>query len=175
MLNKRAIELSLNFIVTIIISIVIFSFGIWFMSRLFNQANDLKDLTLKDLDNKIGDLVCEGSERVCMGINSKIIQRKNLDVFGLKVMNVLGEQNFEISVKAAGVTKDNQPIVNADPDLELKYRTEPVRIQQNDDHTFGIGVQVPANAVSGTYIFNVDIKNDGTSYAKTQKFYVKVP
>ena len=176
--NKKAIELSLNFIVTIIISIVIFSFGIWFISSLVHHANDLKDLTVKDLEDRIGDLVCQGSERVCIGNDRKIIPRTKLDVFGLKVMNIMDSQQFTIIVTASnpmGFTKEKQPINNGPP-LELKYQTTSVLINQNDEHNFAIGVQVSANAASGTYIFNVDIKKeDETSYVGIQKFYVEVP
>ena len=96
MLNKRAIELSLNFIIIIIISIVIFGFGVRFIYNLSSQANELRDLTFDDLDKKIGNLVCEGSERVCIGIDRKTIDKGKFDVFGAKILNILAAENFEV-------------------------------------------------------------------------------
>ena len=66
MLNKRGIELSLNFLVVLIISIVIFGFGVKFIYNLSSQATDLQQLTIGDLDERIGNLACEGSDRVCV-------------------------------------------------------------------------------------------------------------
>ena len=54
--------------------------------------------------------------------------------------------------------------------------TRSVFIDKNEEVAIGIGVQVPANAVSGTYIFNVDIfTQDGKPYSNVQKLYVDVP
>src|SRR3989344_6412649 len=113
MLDKKAIELSLNFIVIIIISIILFGFGISFISRLSSQATELQDLTISELDEKIGNLVCEGSDRVCVGIDRKKIAAKKFDVFGLKIINILDSQNFDVIVSRpapSGYKKDKQEI-----------------------------------------------------------------
>jgi hypothetical protein len=49
-MDKRAIELSLNFIVILIISIIIFGFGIRFISKLSSQATELQELTISELE-----------------------------------------------------------------------------------------------------------------------------
>ena len=66
--KKAAVELSLNFLVVLIISIVLFGFGVIFIRNLFSQATDLRDLTLEELDDRIADLICEGTDRVCIEI-----------------------------------------------------------------------------------------------------------
>src|SRR3989344_7592780 len=121
MLNKRGVELSINFLVIIILSIVIFGFGVVFMQKLFSQANNLRDLTLEDLDAKIGSLVCEGSDRVCIGFDRKVIKRKDFDVFGLRILNILDTQDFIITVNPPagdylGFKKDKTPIDTSNPD-----------------------------------------------------------
>ena len=47
-------------------------------------------------------------------------------------------------------------------------------LQKNEDKTVGIGVEVPKNAVSGSYILNADINNGNSRYAPTIKIYVDV-
>ena len=191
MTNKKAIELSLNFIVILIISIVLFGFGVLFIRKLSSQAVELQDITITELDEKIGSLVCEGSDRVCIGIDKKIIKPSKFDVFGLKIINILDNQHFEIVVKPAnpiGYTKLKQPIQTSGSFHGLLIAppiySEPGRdvvIDKNEEKSIGIGIQVPANAVSGTYIFDVTIKtSDGTPYTSdgtphTQKLYVDVP
>lgn len=176
-MDKKGIELSLNFLVILIISIVLFGFGVKFISRLSSEATQLQDLTLGELDERIGNLVCEGSDRVCIGIDRKTIKRAKFDVFGLKIINILDSQNFDVTVTRptpSGYTKTKQEI-QAD-NLVWNPKSRSIFIEKNEEKTVGIGIQVPANAVSGTYIFNVDIKiSDGKPYSAAQKLYVDVP
>jgi len=67
---KKGFELSLNFLVTIIIAIVIFVFGIRFISDLVTQTTELESLTTDQLDKKIENLLCE-TEKVCIGVTKK--------------------------------------------------------------------------------------------------------
>ncbi len=177
MLNKKSIELSLNFLVVIILTLVIFGFGVLFISKLSKEVTDIRELTFKDLDEKISDLACDGSARVCIGTDRKTIQKKSYDIFGVKIVNVINDQNFEITVSypnPLGYKKDNTPITN--PPLILNP-TAPrtVAIKKNEEAKIGIAVEVPANAISGTYIFNVQIKTASGLYVPIQKFYVEVP
>ncbi len=176
-MDKRAIELSLNFIVILIISIVIFGFGIRFISKLSSQATELQELTISELDERIGNLICEGSDRVCVGIDRKTIKRTKFDVFGVKIINILESQNFDITVSRpapSGYTKNKQEIPT--DSLIWNPKSRGIFIEKNEEKNLGIGIQVPANAVSGTYIFNVEIKTaDGKPYSLVQKLYVDVP
>ena len=185
--KKAAIELSLNFIVVLIISIVIFGFGITFISRLSSQAIDIQDMTLSELDTRIGNLVCEGSDRVCIGIDRKTIPRAKFDVFGLDMVNILdppqGETQvtFDVTVSPSspiGYKKDKLPIqaIGSFKGLTVNPVTRNIVMKKNEERSIGIGIQVPANAISGTYIFNVEIKTaDGKPYSSIQKLYVDVP
>lgn len=184
MLNKKGIELSINFLVILIISLVIFGFGIYFINRLSSEATQLADLTLNELDQRIGDLICEGSARVCIGIERQVIKRNKLGVFGLKILNLEDAQQFEVTVVPSnpiGYDSSNRPIpktgtfrgLEVVPSVYTSGRA--VAIEKNEEETIGIGIQVPKEAPSGIYIFNVDIKDGANNpYSKTQKIYVDV-
>ncbi len=175
--GRKAMELSLNFIVILIISIVIFGFGIKFISTLSSKATELHELTLEDLDEKIGSLACEGSERVCVSTDGKTIQKADFDFFGVKIINILDSQEFDITVSRpspSGYTKTKADIMS--DGLVAKPQSRAVFIGKNEEKDIGIGIEVPANAVSGTYIFNVNIRaQDGNPYSNVQKLYVNVP
>lgn len=181
MLNKKAIELSLNFMVVLVISIVIFGFGIRFMSSLFSEADKLKDLTYEQIDKKISDIVCEGTEMVCISTDRKKIQRKNYGVFDIRILNVLDNPNFDAVVltpSPVGYSKNNNPING--PGLIAIPESRSVTIEKNGEKKIGVGIEVPASAVSGTYIFNVKITNPESQdtdklYVPLQKLYVDVP
>lgn len=187
MLNKKAMELSLNFIVILIISIIIFGFGVKFISDLSSQAVEITDMTISELDERIEDIICEGSERVCVGIDRKIIKRKESSVFGVKILNIIEPappekgQYFDVIVtpppppKPIGFKKDQTPIENPpSPNLIIYPAERSVYIGANEVRSIGIGIQVPAKAVSGTYILNVEIITDDEIYSK-QKLLVDVP
>ena len=179
MLNKSAIELSLNFIVILIISIIIFGFGVNFISRLSSQATELQEMTVGELDERIGSLICESSDRVCVGIDRKTINKKGFGIFGLKILNIVENENFEVTVKNPenylGYKKDGAEIAISNPKLIVNPAARSVNIKKNEERNLGIGIEVPDNAVSGTYILNVEIKNAGALYGSVQKLYVDVP
>lgn len=175
----------MNFIVVLIISIIIFVFGVRFIYTLSSQATELQSLTLGDLDERIGNVVCEGFDRVCIGIDRLTIKRGKFAVFGIKILNVQDKATFDVIVSKPkdgtdeflGYTKTKEKI-RADQyfeGLEVIPISRPVTIDKNEEKSIGVGVQVPDNAHSGTYIFNVEIKKGNTPYVSIQKLYVDVP
>ena len=177
MRSKRGIELSMNFIVVLIISIVLFAFGIRFIYKLVSDTQDFAGMTFDQLDSAISDLICESSDRVCITGDQKEVRRDQITVFGIKINNVLDSQNFDITVtrpSPGGYTKTNKEIFG--DKIDWKPKTRSVYIASNEEMKVGIGIYVPKTSVSGTYIFNVEIKGqDGSSYSNVQKFYVNVP
>ncbi len=177
MLNKKSIELSLNFLVIIIISITIFGFGVYFISSLAQEAEDLRGLTQKQIDEQISGFACEGSDRICIVAEKKKIQRGKVGIFGIKILNILESEDFQIVARASspiGYKRDNSPITS--PALIIN---PPVprweSINKNEDRIVGIGVQVPKDApIGGTYIIDVEIRYVGGLYVPLQKLYVEV-
>ncbi len=176
MINKKSLELSLNFLVIIIISITIFGFGIYFISNLAREAEDLRGLTLSQIDEQIRDLACEGSDRVCMATEKIKMQKGKFGIFGIKILNILDSESFQVVVNPSsplGYKRDNSPITS--PALIINPKSRTTDIKKNEDKTIGIGVQVPKDApVGGTYIIDVEIRNNGNLYVPLQKIYVEV-
>ena len=197
MRNKKSIELSMNFIVIIILSIVIFGFGIYFIAHLSSEAKRMTQMSNDALDKKIGDIICGGFDRVCISTGKKIIPKKSYDVFGVKVLNILEPplnsefRDFQIQVSPPGsylgFDKDGNAIPvgafqgltiipsDASPNVGVRQ----FQLKKNEQANVGFGVDVPADAPSGLYILNVDIKTVIPSglelYGSTQKLYVEVP
>lgn len=174
-MNKKGLELSINFIVVIIIALVVFFFGLRFLYQLGSEASKLQTMTVDELDRKIESLACEGSEKVCFGFDTKTIKRGNFGVFGLRIINILDDQNFDIIItkgSPSGYTKNNEPIPTNN--IKLKHRPS-VFIKQNEEQNLGIGVEVPKNAQSGKYIFDVKVEPYSISDNTLYKIYVDVP
>ena len=96
----------------------------------------------------------------------------NFDVFGIKIINILETQEFNINIDVSKIIKGNEEIT--DPSelnkVTIKYRQN-VNIEKNDEENVGIGVGVAKDAVSGTYILDIGIPQ----YDELQKIYVEVP
>jgi len=176
---KKGIELSLNFLVTIIIALVIFGFGVRFIYNLASEATELESMTTDELDKKIGQLLCDSTDRVCIGIDKKTIQKGKFDVFGIKVININPGSDFEVQITPTGHVKDNGPIVQVEPgSIKLNYR-QAFFIDRNEEESLGVGVGVFKDAESGTYILDVNVEQvtstGAVPYAGLHKLYVEVP
>ena len=77
-------EMSLNFLVTIIIALAIFMFGIRFIYNLASSANELEGISVDQLDSRIGSLLCDSTDRVCIGIDKKPSRKASSMCLGSK-------------------------------------------------------------------------------------------
>ncbi|MBS3142693.1 hypothetical protein J4464_04890 [Candidatus Woesearchaeota archaeon] len=96
-MQKKGFELSINFIVIMILAIVIFGLGIKFVNDFFKQANKLSDKSTEQLDREIGELLCPTNQMVCIPVNRKTIRHGEFDTFGIKIRNVL-DKNADFKV-----------------------------------------------------------------------------
>jgi len=192
-LNKRAVELSINFLVVVIISIVVLGLGIRLLYTLYGGAVEIRDVSLEDIDKQIGALVCEGTESACIGKDTQTIKRGDLGIFGLKVLNLVGSNmDFEITATKGKFIEKDGTEGTFSSDIEClptcgNSRTE--TIHNHEEKDIAIGIKPGKNADSGTYIFDVvvcyDDNNAGTSDATGKctpndlyyfsKIYAKVP
>lgn len=177
-MNKKAIALSINFLVTLILAITIFSFGIIFARNLMGGAGELTSMTESDLDKQIGSLLCSGNERVCYGIRDKTIRRGDFGIFGIRILNILdvGEVEFTVTVYDRGMVPKGKTEITyeIDPELNILPRTRKDKIPNNEDKTIGIGVEVPRDARPGRYILDISVTYDTEEY-DFNKLYVTVP
>jgi len=180
---KKGIELSLNFLVTVVIALMIFIFGVRFIYNITSEATQLQGMTFDELEKKIGELSCDTGDRVCISVETKKIPKRKWDTFGIRIFNILEDTQFKINIVKAsppGYTVNNVPIQTND--IILKYR-EDTFINRNDGENIAVGAEVPKNTTSGKYIFNVKIEYldpdpaDGTykPYGIVHKLYVDVP
>ncbi|MBA3064142.1 hypothetical protein FP803_01760, partial [Candidatus Woesearchaeota archaeon] len=60
-INKKGMELSINFIVILILSIVVFGFGIKILSGIFGGASEIEKITLEEINRHLIDIMCDSS------------------------------------------------------------------------------------------------------------------
>jgi len=183
--KKASIELSVNFLVTFIITIVVFGLGIILAKQIFSGSEGLADKTFEDLDKQIGSLVCSGNEKVCLSAKQRTIERGAFGVFGLTIQNVFNEEKiFIITVTQGTYVNPGQEVEDVDVEMGILPLERELTLAAKESDSMGIGIEVPENAPSGTYAFDVnvvfesdehDVDVTNPAYSPTRKIYVKVP
>ena len=96
-MNKKGVELSINFLIILILSLAVLASGIFFASKLLGTAIDMK----QDLDEsskmEIENMLIEGV-RVGIPFKSQKVERGKSVYYGLGILNVYPHDNFRISV-----------------------------------------------------------------------------
>lgn len=87
MRNKRGIELTINFIVILVLSLVVFGFGLKMLYDIMGQSQQLTDLSFEDLDRQLGEFACQPGEKVCIYPREKTLRQKEYGVLGVNVIN----------------------------------------------------------------------------------------
>ncbi|MFH1642821.1 MAG: hypothetical protein ABIC04_08050 [Nanoarchaeota archaeon] len=171
-MNKKAIELSLNFLIVTILSLVVFGFGIFMMNKFTGEADDKVLVWEGRMQNEIEDILDDGS-KVAIPFDHKVIGNKKFDTFGVGILNILNlpETTFEVDVRFSKAYKGSVQLCDStdttncgvDPDTWISS-TEgsggPLTITKNirkyDKEKFLIGVDVK-DAAEGTYIFDLEV------------------
>ncbi len=161
-------QLTINFLVMIILAITIFGFGIKFATQIFGQGSELTETSFEDADRAIADLACQSAERVCLPATTKTLEGDDPAIFGVVIENVLPTtETFSVRVEAA----PGQETTNLD---WMPKEPRDVEINSKEKHNVGIVVR-SQNAAVGTYTFVAHVEKGGELYAAAPLiFYVKV-
>lgn len=187
--SKKAFELSINFLVVVIISLVVLGFGIKFASKLTQQASDIQKKSTEQLDAEIGDILC-GFDKVCVNPERILLNRGKSGLIGIKITNIFSDapdKNFGIAIdspdkcfvgkdgnaKEYTATEKNKCFDVALLNGNAGDRT--INIKSKESASIGIGAVANKKAEAGTYIFNLKIGATGqTGDYYVGKLYVEV-
>lgn len=186
---KAAMELSASFIVWLILGITVFLLGLAFIYQIIKVDIEIPDTIKIALENCV-----DRGEKVCFPEIRKQIVRKKSYVFHGVINNIVeAEKTFKINMECAGgQDKDGNEIDCSSINLEdwTYLQSHDIEIENNKHYIAQIPIKVPSSAVTGTYVFNVNVCFDdgdgGTSdakchgsyndlYSPTNQIYIKVP
>jgi len=180
--QKKGLELSINFLVVIILSIVMLSLGIYLVRTFFAQSQELTTEIDDATRNRINELLSFG-EITALPFNIKEVKAGERGIFGLGVLNVKPQPTtLQIKViPVGGFDPLNQPI-QADLTTWVKYDPNAFTLQPQEQKENPILIRVPPNAVKGTYIFNTcacegscTTCSAANRYGSIQKIRVTIP
>ena len=178
MMNKKGIELSVNFMVILILTIVVFGFGLYFTQQLFQGVNKIQAQLDSDAEANIR-LRLDRGERFSIPISSKSTKLGQTVTFGVGLVNINLDPdgtNFLIEVECdSGITLGQQPITDACETGagSLVASENPRLLKPNEKVVIPVAIRIEGSKPKGTYIFNVRI-NGGSPDYPTKQIYVNV-
>ena len=158
--SRRGIELSINFIVMLVLAIAVFAGGLVFASKFFSHAEKMRGTLDAQTQRQLEKLLDSGSP-VVLPISSKEIFRNKFDTFALGVLaKNMGTYTVRVDFKEAFEKGSNYPLRRY-ADLENSWikpsSEQSLELEKNEKGKFLIGVEVPKDAEKGTYIFEVSV------------------
>jgi hypothetical protein len=187
--NKKGIELSINFLVVIIMGIVILMGGIALIVKMMSGADKIHMDLDRQTKEQIESLLLDGS-KVAVPINTKEIRIGKNDLFGVGVYNVLPETDFKIKITFSNsYNEKTQEPLNTNGNYVLLewvlYNEQSKTIKKNEFEFFSIYINPIGTSDTnlrtepGIYIFNVNVTYDESGTWKMydghiHKIYVRV-
>lgn len=159
-MNRKGMELSINFIVMLLIAIVIFGFGLKIGYQLFFTATTTADKLNTDVEKGLMDALTSGSK---VAIPEGIIKLKRGESYttGVGVYNILdGPETFSVSVeKYKYYASENDEGVNDAEggfgEATWNLNAPSAELKPNEKKVFSEIFKVPNEAKRGTYVFNL--------------------
>ena len=177
MAKRASFELSVNFLVTLIICIVLLGIGIRLISTLLENQNRWLYIIDEEMREKLMEAIDDGA-LVTAYPDRDTVSRGETAKFGLGIRNELGrDQYFTFAVER---DVDNSPMCN----LTILRLPGEFFIQHNAQEYKNIGIQIHKPCQKGTppspQIFNIYVCNTTEScykespdrYGDLQKIYV---
>ncbi|HLC91358.1 MAG TPA: hypothetical protein VJI15_06345 [Candidatus Nanoarchaeia archaeon] len=178
--SKRGdISLSVNFLVIIMISLVVFGMGVTILYKIVDGSLDKKAELDARTEQELQRLLIDEGKRVALPFHIADIIAGESHIFGIGILNVEAENDhFRLEITLDKAVNLQGEDISSDVEVKtwLLYLPTPLKIEQGRHHTEPIGVDVPGNAPKGKYLFNVQVlrDSDGTLYGNTQKMIVNV-
>lgn len=176
MMSKKGMELSINFMVMLILAIAVFGGGLMLMRKMFSSANDIKQSLSAQQESEIQNMLVNNNDRVVLPFSKKEVKRNGHTVFGLGINNMLREgmsgsggiDTFKIDVKfsiakfVGGEVCSNWADCGdgQNPDDYITLLTEEFEIPKNNQKIVEIPVIIPKAAKRGSYTYNINISYD---------------
>lgn len=165
--GKRGFELSIGFIVMLIITVVIFAGSLTFIGKLFSSTEEIKSALDTETQGEIERLVTAG--QTVAVVPSVVETRTGVNnPIGVGWINILPQaSDFGIVIGFSNAfDNDDQVIVEADPDTMerwLLYSFGPYHLERSERETAlvnikpGFQIAEGVRTKSGKYVFNVCI------------------
>ncbi|MEM2121691.1 MAG: hypothetical protein QXU20_03500 [Candidatus Woesearchaeota archaeon] len=158
-MKKKGFELSTSFLVTLILSITILSMGIYFLRNVFRNSEDITKMPVENFEKQIENILCDSSQRVCVGTNRKEIPVGKYAVYTLNIQNhFASKKKFLINVQVKNGFKPNKDPIDDYSKIKHLVPKKEYEINGYDNQRVAIAVQPTLGSVRGTYTIKIEVK-----------------
>ena len=175
-MNKKGIELSVNFLVSFILAFVVFGFGLYFATTISDQAFDQAEVTEDFLAERIDQIACSSNEKVCISNNYAELSRGDTATVGVFINNfedTPNERRFamnwldDVDGSATGSGENKAYNDDGTPmSITGTFKYPPLLIPVGEKTinarsvgNMGFAIFVPKDAESGKYVYTLQIED----------------
>jgi hypothetical protein len=177
-MKKGAIELSLNFLIIIIISVIILAFGINFVRKMVGGVDDIVPNLDQSIIKEI-EKITVGNNRVAIVFNSQEIRRGQSHLFGLGIKNAFptpDDRTFDVSYSFRSARDPSMNnILNPKSNFDIKTPEPEITIDSDQRGYSRFWIIAKKNATPGEYIIDVTVENNNIPYGDKAKIFISVP
>jgi len=181
MRKKGAIELSMSTLVIVIISMVVLGLGVKLLYSFVSGTEQIKGQLDEQTQTELQRLLVDQGKQVALPLHQATLTGGESHVFGVGVLNIGGVgDSFKLQVDLSQMIDPQQvPITTSNNQRQyilswLNYNNEDMTIKESEHRNEPILIDIPNDAVKGTYIFDAKILAQNNLYGNVQKFYVTV-
>lgn len=161
MKHKKGIELSVNFLVVIIISLAMLGMAVVFFNKFFAGAKTIQASYDKQTEEELESLLVQG-KKVAIPFTREEIRAGETAVFGLGILNVAGgEREFFIEIECDKFIRDDGSTAGC-PSVEDPLFPSSKILKNNEHLKVPIAIPTKKSAQLGTYVYNLCVC-DGNS------------
>ncbi|PIU30517.1 hypothetical protein COT07_00235 [Candidatus Woesearchaeota archaeon CG07_land_8_20_14_0_80_44_23] len=172
--GKKGVELSVNFIVGLVLAIVVFLGGLYLLKSLSTTSDNFLNQKFDSFNSQMEDIACSGNEYVCVGITEKSARQGQTAVYTLVILNAYDTTytfNVTVEPRAGPGGPDNLLKLNFFPRApDNNYSINP-----DESKKIPIALHSKAGAALGTYSFRVNVTDESRNlYGASQILYLVV-
>ncbi len=189
-MNKKGIELSINFVVMLILAIAMLGGSLYIVSKFFEKTI----ITTKNLDkqteSELERMIAQG-EKTIIPFNVVNVRKGDSKTFGLGILNVLGDtMNFTVNITGKNISgcdatdSTGDSVFNPNNIDENKinviYQTSPYTVKNNEHVKAILVFWVGKKVKTCQHVYDVKVEyvpSPGASaeiYNRVEKIYINV-
>ena len=165
--SKKGFELTMSFLVSLILSLVIFSYGVYFIYELYNNTPEPPELELP---------ICRDNDRVCLTKDTIDIGNEEIETTKLYLLNTKDNtETFKIEFIKNKWVDNEQNIHDEEFNVRILADQSDITLLTNERKELTIAFEENNNLEKGVYIVDLIIyQSDGTQYDRIHKIYLTV-
>ncbi|MFT4326322.1 MAG: hypothetical protein ACMXYK_02365 [Candidatus Woesearchaeota archaeon] len=178
-MNRKAMELTINFLVTFIVGIVVFGLGVVMLWSIFNSSVDLMNLSHGSIEMRFPALNCNTREDICVG--QSVIELTPGDIFLLevKLFNNFDTQmdvNYTVELLNADNSRAAQTGSPTVGRFQITPEQERFSINGKSEGEISTAVYLERNMPKGVYVIRYTINRvvSGETLRRTQRITMYV-